>query len=421
MNQDEAQKYNSRDTSGADLTCRRCIEISRRKLDAGDVAGALKFATKAANLHDSPEVQALLKKVSATPVEVKSGAKTTSTSFSGSTSSGSTTQRPAVNREHTQPKRDYTPEQEAIVKRVRKCNHTAFYEILAVKKESTDAEVKKAYRKLALQLHPDKNGAPNADEAFKMVSRAFQILSDEGKREQYDRYGADPDSRQAAPSGFSQQQGFGRGGMQPQGGMFGDEMNADDLFNMFFGGGMGAQGGFGAGSPFVSFGGPGVRMHQFGGNRQQRRAGGGAAGAQGNSTANWMQLLPLLVLFGFSVLSSLFSSGESFFGSSTPSYSFEHQVPYTSPRYTPTHKIPYWVNPKQAEGVSTQNMAQLDKKAEVAYIRNLRDNCDYEYQDRERRMNDAYGFFSVDKKAYNAAKNMRMHNCESLKQYGYRV
>lgn len=339
-----------------------------------------------------------------------------STSAEPNTGADGVKQRPAVNREHTQPKREFTPDQEALVKRVRRCKHTAFYEILGIKKESTDAEIKKAYRKLALQLHPDKNGAPNADEAFKMVSRAFQILSDEGKREQFDRYGADPDSRQPTPSGFGQQ-AYGRGGGMQAGGMFGDEMNADDLFNMFFGGGMGAQNGFG-GSPFVSFGGPGVRVHHFGGgNRHQRRAGGDGGPGQGN----WMQLLPLIILFGFSVLSSLFSSGESIFGASTPSYSFQRNSPYTAPRYTPNHKIPYWVNPTQLDGLSTSKLAQLDKKAEVSYIRQLRDNCELEYQNRERRMNDAYGFFSVDKKAYEAARTAKLENCEALQSFGYRI
>lgn len=311
------------------------------------------------------------------------------------------------------------------MKRVRKCNHTAFYEILGIKKESTDGEVKKAYRKLALQLHPDKNGAPGADEAFKMVSRAFQILSDEGKREQFDRYGADPDSRQAGPSSGFGQQAYGRGGGMQYGGggnMFGDEINADDLFNMFFGGGLGGGGGFGGGSPFVSFGGggPGVRMHQFGGNRQQRRGGNG--GAAQTNTPNWLQFLPFIVLFGFSILSSLFSSaGDSFFGSSAPSYSFQRQSPYTTPRYTPNHKIPYWVNPEQIKSVSAANLAQLDKKAEVAYVRTIRDNCEYEYQDRQQKMNAAQGFFSFDRKGYNEAKNMKMKNCEELQSFGYRL
>lgn len=386
MNADEAQK---------------CIDIAVRKLDTGDVQGAKKFANKAAALHDSAEVQTLLKKIASTK-----------SATSSATPNGSAATRPAVNREHTQPKREFTPDQEALVKRVRKCSHTAFYEILAIKKESSDGEVKKAYRKLALQLHPDKNGAPGADEAFKMVSRAFQILSDEGKREQFDRYGADPDSRQPTTNGFAGH--AQRGGMQ-QGNMFGEEINADDLFNMFFGQGLGGQGGFG-GSPFVSFGGPGVRVHHFGGGR---RAAGQAGAAQGAQT-NWIQLLPLIVLFGFSVLSSLFSGAENFF-SSSPSYSFENASPYTSVRYTPNHKIPYWVNPTQVKSVSVQNLAQLDRKAEVAYVRSLRENCELEYQERERRKNNAYGFFSIDKVALTEAKNMKLPNCEQLQSFGYRL
>lgn len=53
--------------------------------------------------------------------------------------------------------------------RVRKCKHTAYYEILDIKKTADDAEIKKSYRKLALLLHPDKNAVPGADEAFKCI------------------------------------------------------------------------------------------------------------------------------------------------------------------------------------------------------------------------------------------------------------
>lgn len=56
-----------------------------------------------------------------------------------------------------------------MVDRVRKCKHTAYYEILDIKKDANDLEIKKSYRKLALLLHPDKNGAPGADEAFKRM------------------------------------------------------------------------------------------------------------------------------------------------------------------------------------------------------------------------------------------------------------
>jgi hypothetical protein len=180
----------------------------------------------------------------------------------------------ASNREHNQGNqgRKFTPDQKAAVIRVRKCAHTAFYEILGVEKSSTDGEIKKAYRKLSLLTHPDKNGYEGADEAFKsestsnlgvavvacgsvqgaradlcaVVSRAFQILSDSEKKEKYDRFGGDPESRfQSSAPESNPFSGFARtpsaaGGRGP---MFEEEISPEELFNRFFGGGMG--GGFG--------------------------------------------------------------------------------------------------------------------------------------------------------------------------------
>ena len=75
----------------------------------------------------------------------------------------------ARSRDHNQGNQDrkYTVEQKTVVIRVRKCAATAFYEILGLEKNVTDAEIKKAYRKLSLLTHPDKNGYDGADEAFK--------------------------------------------------------------------------------------------------------------------------------------------------------------------------------------------------------------------------------------------------------------
>ncbi|MDA4133558.1 MAG: DnaJ domain-containing protein, partial [Thaumarchaeota archaeon] len=64
-----------------------------------------------------------------------------------------------------------------------------FYETLGVPKEASKDDIKGAYRKLALQFHPDRNKDPGAEERFKQISEAYAILSDDDKRKQYDTYG----------------------------------------------------------------------------------------------------------------------------------------------------------------------------------------------------------------------------------------
>ncbi|XP_061400897.1 dnaJ homolog subfamily B member 12-like [Musca vetustissima] len=88
---------------------------------------------------------------------------------------------------------DYTTEQMEAVRKVKNCKD--FYEILGVNKTATDSEIKKAYKKLALQLHPDKNRAPGALEAFKAVANAAAILADPVKRQQYDAHGFQPENQ----------------------------------------------------------------------------------------------------------------------------------------------------------------------------------------------------------------------------------
>lgn len=171
----------------------------------------------------------------------------------------------AKSRDHNQGNQDrkYTLEQKAAVIRVRRCSPTAFYEILdleSVRATVTENEIKKAYRKLSLLTHPDKNGHEHADEAFKMVSRSFGVLGDKEKREKYDRFGGDPDSRfggggapQSSPfSGFGGRAASGGGPGAARGG-WDDEISPEEMFNRFFGGG-GMGGGFGGfgGNDFVS-------------------------------------------------------------------------------------------------------------------------------------------------------------------------
>lgn len=112
-----------------------------------------------------------------------------------------------------------------------------YYEVLGVSKTATDDEIKKAYRKIAIKYHPDRNpGNKEAEEKFKEAAEAYDVLHDAQKRQQYDKFGFE------APGG-----GFG-GGFNGAGGF-----SMDDIFSMFgdvfggHGGGFGGFGGFGGG------------------------------------------------------------------------------------------------------------------------------------------------------------------------------
>ena len=125
------------------------------------------------------------------------------------------------------------------------------YSTLGVVRGATEADIKKAYRKLAKELHPDTNRAnPKATERFAQVTNAYDLLSDKDKRAQFDRGEIDDQGNPANPfAGFGGQQGGSRGGSGGFQGGFGDAAAADlgDIFEGLFGGGRsrGASGGFG--------------------------------------------------------------------------------------------------------------------------------------------------------------------------------
>lgn len=66
-----------------------------------------------------------------------------------------------------------------------------YYKILGITSGSNEDEIKKAYRRMALKFHPDKNKDPNAEEKFKEIAEAYEVLSDPKKRVIYDQYGED--------------------------------------------------------------------------------------------------------------------------------------------------------------------------------------------------------------------------------------
>ncbi|KIL69283.1 hypothetical protein M378DRAFT_184467 [Amanita muscaria Koide BX008] len=421
----------------------RCFAIAQKHFDAGNIPSARKFCQKSISLFETSQALKLLTSINATPEPSSSstaqasateahpsasGTKQRSQRSTASTANGTAS---GINGE----KRDYTPEQHATVKRVRACKVTEYYEILGLKKDCEEADIKKAYRKLALALHPDKNGAPNADEAFKSVSKAFQVLSDPQKRASYDRSGADPESRfggMSSPSGPSMNTFSGA--------TFEGEISPEELFNMFFGGGGGGGpfGGpfgatFGRGQVFsASFGPRGFTTTRMGGQPRARNA-------QVNERRSLLlQLLPLFILFGISLLSAL----PSLFTTPPvpdPRYSFHGTRAYSVERKTERLGIRYFVNgpeftkhpvigAEMAREKAGQTKGQqrgpglvkFEGAVEQAYTQDLYLQCQRGIDRRERRKEAEVGVFGIgtDWEKVRQIEQEKVEACEELKRLG---
>lgn len=118
-----------------------------------------------------------------------------------------------------------------------------YYAVLGVSESASPEEIKKSYRKLARKYHPDVSKEDNADEKFKDLGEAYEVLKDPEKRAEYDqlrKYGAQSDGSFQPPPGWQSASGFGGGGYTDA-----DSRQFSDFFEQMFGGGQGAgAGGF---------------------------------------------------------------------------------------------------------------------------------------------------------------------------------
>ncbi|KAK2463535.1 hypothetical protein APHAL10511_004286 [Amanita phalloides] len=416
----------------------RCLSIAQKHFDAGNISSARKFCQKSISLFETAKAIALLASINAAPESSTSGAAKASATEEHPSASG-------VKHRNAKPgsipngtaggigggKREYTPEQHATVKRVRACKVTEYYEILGLNKDCEEADIKKAYRKLALALHPDKNGAPSADEAFKMVSKAFQVLSDPQKRSVYDRSESDPESRFGGMS--SSRDGST---VNPfAGASFEGELSPDDLFNMFFGDGGGGPFGPGFG------GGPAVFTATFGpGGFRTMRMGGGprARNTQMNDRKSvFLQLLPLFILFGLSLLSalpSLFTTAPT----PDPRYSFHGTPKYNIERHTERLGIRYFVNAAEfakhpiigaeiarenaghAKGQKGPGLARFEGNVEQVYTQDLYLQCQRDVDRKEQKKQAEIGIFGIgtDWEKVRQIEQEKSKSCEELKRLG---
>jgi len=148
-----------------------------------------------------------------------------------------------------------------------------YYQILGVSKKAPKAEIKKAYRKLARQYHPDVNpGDKSAENKFKDINEAYEVLSDDDKRQKYDQFGSEWQRFERA-GGTAQDFNWGQwaSGGAP-GGTYTQTMSPEEFAQMFGSGGMGGSGGF---SDFFET--------LFGGGRRSSTGGFGFGGSAGQT------------------------------------------------------------------------------------------------------------------------------------------
>ena len=375
--------------------CKRCIEIARRSIAEGNSDKARKFLEKAERLFPTRQAKELL-------AVIEENAKRQSSSSSGadggatdggatgpeprrrnpagaSTSNGPSSSSPPPS---SSVEKDYTPDQLETVKKVRKCKD--YYEILGVPKEFDEGTLKKAYRKLALQLHPDKNTAPGASEAFKAVGNAFAVLSDPEKKQRYDLYGADEPE---APTRHSRRGGhhhddYTRG--------FEADISAEELFNMFFGGGM-----------------PGGNVYVHRRNNRSHHGHHHSQSQQNQPQEStytlFVQLMPILLLIVLSLASSLFVQDSP--------YSLQRSEKYSNRRVTTRLGTEYFVKPdflKDYKG----SLRQIERNVEEDWIGNLRATCLKERTMKENMLWRARQY--NDANMFEKAKNQKTPSCEKL-------
>lgn len=207
----------------------RCLELAASALQSNDIAKATRLLEKSRRMYPLPDQQSRL----------EAALRLHSATSSKPPPAPKSPPKPIPNNDNPPPP-PHKPTEAMLssVRTVRKAAGKSHYEVLGVARDADDAVLKRAYRKLALRLHPDRNHAPGADEAFKRVSSAFVTLSDPARRAHYDQFGTD-DEMQTGPMrkyGVRRRRGRGSGGHAG----FEDfvhmrnDMSADELFEFLF-------------------------------------------------------------------------------------------------------------------------------------------------------------------------------------------
>ncbi|MQL94880.1 hypothetical protein Taro_027542 [Colocasia esculenta] len=334
----------------------KCFRIGKEALDSGNRPRALKFLSKARRLDPNLPVDDLLSKINDAEADEHPAASDSSShapevpgrSDVGSASSATSAATPKASDSPNGSSREYTEEQVTIIRQIKK--QKDYYQILGLERDCTVEDVRKAYRKLSLKVHPDKNNAPGAEEAFKAVSKAFQCLSNEENRKRYDVNGTEEPTyiRNAARRDMNGFRGF-----------YEADVDADEIFRNFFFGGM---------PPATNFGSFRFRTGGMGGHAHHHE------GSASFNVRALIQILPVILLLLLNFLPS-----------SDPPYVLSKAYPYEQHLET-QRGVPYFVKTGKFEEEypyqSAKRMA-LEERIEREYVGIVSHNCRLELQRRQ--------------------------------------
>ncbi|EWM27683.1 dnaj subfamily b member 12 [Nannochloropsis gaditana] len=379
MNKDEAE---------------RCLELGRKFLRDGSYAKAIKFLDKSLKLYPLPGVEALKARAES---EWERSTGSTSRNGGGSNSANADGGAGQLPRRRApggggegggggskagQNGRSYSEEQVVACRTIIQSKKKGHYEVLSVSRTATDDQIKKSYRKLALKFHPDKNAAPQADEAFKAISTAFQVLSDPDKRRSYDQFGDDD----------------GTEGMGGQAHPFRHaDVSPEEIFNMFFG----VNGG-GRPANFRVYRSHHDQRNPFFRYQQQQQHRQGQAQPPLGALPQVLQLLPVLLLLFLSLFSFPQESERAFSLHRTDrhplqrSTSMEHILP----------NIPYFVGQSFGRDYARdrRRLFQVEREVQQSYLYDLQRQCEGQKQNKVRRVQAARRLFNAEERAKRMAE-----------------
>ncbi|XP_004487841.1 chaperone protein dnaJ 49 [Cicer arietinum] len=348
----------------------RCIKIAEDAIASGNKGRALKFIKIAQRLNRDLPLDSLFAMCERLDSQ--------SSASSSGTNSGAGTSPPSDNPARID-ERNYTTENVKLISEIK--GKQDYYSILGLEKSCSVEEIRKAYRKLSLKVHPDKNKAPGSEDAFKKVSKAFKCLSDDGSRREYDQGGLVDEF----DWNYNQNNNFRRRRRRATNArdIFEDEFDPDEIFRAFFG----QSDVFGRRNHIYRTrgggGGGGVGSHH---QRHEFQGGGG------HHLMLLIQLLPLLIIVLLAYLPF-----------SDPVYSLQKNQSYQIPKITEDYGVQYFVKSQAFDDtypIGSSARETIEHNVVKDYRNMLRRYCQMEIQ----------------RRTWN--RNLPVPHCDKLQNFG---